>query len=494
MMAYLGYALLVVYGLSLVAITVYCLMQLHLLYYYKKYAFKKQPKTPLNGNADHYPFVTVQLPIFNERFVVERLLDAVSKLDYPQNKLEIQVLDDSTDDTTSILRKKIEQLKTQGHQIELIHRTNRQGFKAGALKEGMQHVKGEFIAIFDADFIPRPNFLRHCVAQFQDPEVGVVQTKWEHINEDYSILTKLQAIQLDVHFSVEQAGRYYGDCLLQFNGTAGMWRKETIFDAGGWKADTLTEDLDLSYRAQLRGWKINYLEHLGSPAELPAEMHSLKSQQFRWTKGGAETARLLLPKIWSSDIPFMKKIHGSAHLLSSSIFVLVFISSVCSVPLVYLLGSIDFNFDVFVVFIVGILALISVYYVAHVENRDEGQSFGKAFLKFIFLFPVFLAMSMGLSFHNTLAVIQGYIGKKSPFVRTPKFNLDDLAKGLNDRRYFKGKLSWKTVFEGFLSIYFLYGFVSGLMNESYYFLLFHLLLFLGFGGICFYSFRHLKYR
>jgi len=234
-----------------------------------------------------------------------------------------------------ISKRKTEEYKAKGFNIDFFHRVDRKGYKAGALKEGMKHAKGEFIAIFDADFLPREDFLLTTVPYFQDEEVGVVQTRWEHINRDYSMLTRLQAMQLNVHFTIEQLGRKVSNCFLQFNGTAGVWRRETIDSAGGWEADTLTEDLDLSYRAQMKGWEIKYLEKFGSPAELPAEMNALKSQQFRWMKGGAENARKLLPKVWNSDMPFSRKLQATSHLLSSGVFLFILIAGLVSVPLMY---------------------------------------------------------------------------------------------------------------------------------------------------------------
>jgi cellulose synthase/poly-beta-1,6-N-acetylglucosamine synthase-like glycosyltransferase len=253
------------------------------------------------------PFVTVQLPIYNEKYVIERLIEAVVDFDYPKSRYEIHILDDSTDDTVDIVRKRVAYYKEQGYQIEQVIRKDRKGFKAGALKDAMPLARGEFIAIFDADFLPRPDFLLQTVPYFEDEKVGVVQTRWEHINEDYSLITRLQAMQLNVHFTVEQKGRQAGNFLLQFNGTAGLWRRETIEDAGGWEADTLTEDLDLSYRAQLKGWKIEFLEHIGSPAELPAEMNSLKSQQFRWMKGEPKRPERCCRRFGSQALVFSRK-------------------------------------------------------------------------------------------------------------------------------------------------------------------------------------------
>ncbi|MCB0616609.1 MAG: glycosyltransferase family 2 protein, partial [Phaeodactylibacter sp.] len=517
-------------------ITVYCLMQFNLLYHYKKFQ-RDEEQPPVDQeihkrvyarqmamsashnykyanayrqNADAallvveeeeneaYPFVTIQLPIFNEMYVVERLIDNIARFDYPRNRFEIHVLDDSTDETIEIVRLKVEEYKAKGLLIEQIRREKRQGFKAGALRDGMKYANGEFLAIFDADFMPNPDFLKKTIPFFEDDNVGVVQTRWEHINQDYSLLTKLQALQLNVHFTVEQVGRMAGDFMLQFNGTAGVWRRETIDDAGGWEADTLTEDFDLSIRAQLKGWKIKYLEEVGSPAELPAEMNAFKSQQFRWMKGGAETARKMLPTVWRSpNLSLRQKVHATSHLLASTIFVFVFLTGIFSVPLLFSLGELielGFSKNFFAYFLAGLLSIIAVYYAANVQAPTHHKSFGKALWSFLVLFPAFLALSMGLALHNTVAVVQGYMGKKSPFVRTPKFNIQSIKDNFMKRNYLNRKLSWTTIFEGLLALYFLGALVGGLMIQNTTFIMFHLMLALGYGAIFFYTVRHLSLR
>ncbi|MEM1122507.1 MAG: cellulose synthase family protein [Bacteroidota bacterium] len=454
---------------------------------------------PVNSNngegpEEEVPFVTVQLPIFNELYVIERLIDRVTEFNYPKDKFEIHVLDDSTDETVEIVRKKVDHYKAKGFNIEQIRRIDRQGYKAGALKEATRQAKGDFIAIFDADFLPHRDFLSKTIPYFQNPKIGVVQTRWEHINQNYSMLTKLQAMQLNVHFTVEQQGRKSGNYLLQFNGTAGVWRKETIESAGGWEADTLTEDLDLSYRAQLKGWEIIFLEKFGSPAELPAEMNGLKSQQFRWMKGGAETAKKMLPTIWQSDLNFGQKFHATGHLLGSTIFIFVFIAGVFSVPLLFALEEIGFDTRYFGIFLIGLLSVVSVYYVANVTAEIKDESYFRKVVKFILLFPVFLALSMGLSLHNTIAVVQGWWGKESPFVRTPKFNINGIKDTFRKQKYFQSNISWTTIFEGLLALYFLFAVVVGWQMEENAFLAYHVLLMMGFGTIFYYSIRHLNLR
>lgn len=496
MSSVVAYIVLGIYILALTYIMIYCLLQLNLLYHYKKFYWKhgKPEYRKAKSTDTDLPFVTIQLPVFNEMYVVERLVDQIIKVDYPKDRFEIHILDDSTDETVEISKRKVAEYKAKGFNIDFFHRVDRKGYKAGALKEGMQHAKGEFIAIFDADFLPRPDFLLTTVPYFDEEKVGVVQTRWEHINRDYSMLTRLQAMQLNVHFTVEQLGRNASNNFLQFNGTAGVWRRATIDDAGGWEADTLTEDLDLSYRAQLKGWKIQYLEKFGSPAELPAEMNGLKSQQFRWMKGGAENARKLLPTVWKSDLGFWKKVHSSVHLLSSTVFLFVFVMGVFSVPALFALQVVGLSASIFKYFFISLLSVIAVYYVANVQAELERQSYIKMLLKFIFLFPLFLALSMGLSLHNTVAVIQGYIGKKSPFIRTPKFNIQSIKDSFQKQNYLAKKLPWTTIFEGLLAVYFLLGMLGGLYIEDLSFVIFHGMLMIGFGSICFYSVRHYYLR
>jgi cellulose synthase/poly-beta-1,6-N-acetylglucosamine synthase-like glycosyltransferase len=523
----LAFFVLAVYTVSLIYITVYCLLQFNLLYHYKQsinptdhpISFEDFPNesapagkrkmagvtssvlsptslAPAIAPDDYYPFVTVQLPIYNEYYVIARLIDAVAKFDYPKDRFEIHILDDSTDETVALVAAKVEEYQAKGFQIEQIIRQARQGFKAGALRDAMVHAKGEFIAIFDADFVPDPIFLQKTIPHFANPEVGVVQTRWEHINQDYSIITRLQALQLNVHFTVEQVGRMNGGHLLQFNGTAGVWRRKTIDAGGGWQPDTLTEDLDLSIRSQLAGYKIHYLEKIGSPAELPVEMNSFKSQQHRWMKGGAETAKKMLPAVWHSNLAFGHKVHATAHLLGSTIFLFVFLCGVFSVPLLFLFSELvqfGFNKNFFAIFLAGLLSVIGIYYTANVQsvaNKEPG--FIKSVVKFILLFPLFLALSMGLSLHNTVAVLQGYQGKKSPFVRTPKFNINTIKDRLTAKKYLNGKLNMVTVGEGILSLYFCFAVWGAFYLHNTTFVVFHSLLALGYGAIFFYSVKHLR--
>jgi cellulose synthase/poly-beta-1,6-N-acetylglucosamine synthase-like glycosyltransferase len=490
------YFLFGIYAAALTFIAVYCSSQVFL---WLDYRFAKRKNSLKKGVEkaslkDDLPFVTIQLPIFNELYVTERFIDNIMKMNYPKDKFQVHILDDSTDETVEITRKKVIEYKAQGFDIEQIIRTDRKGYKAGALKDATPLAKGNLIAIFDADFMPRPDFLLDTIAYFQNEKVGVVQTRWEHINKDYSLLTRLQAMQLDVHFSVEQHGRFSGDSLLQFNGTAGVWRKETIASAGGWESDTLTEDLDLSYRAQIKGWEIIYLEEVGSPAELPVEMNGLKSQQFRWMKGGAENARKNLIRIWNSDIPLKKKLNGTTHLFNSTVFLAVLTAGITSVPLVFLLDDIQFPLATyfFGLFVVSTLAILLVYYEANVRAKFQGGTYGQRLIKFIGYFPIFLSLSMGLSFHNTIAVLEGWSGKKSAFIRTPKFGIQSLNDSFKGTKYLAQKITWTTIMELILTLYFLFGFISGLIIGNPAFLVFHALLVIGYGTITVYTILHLN--
>lgn len=479
-------AVLVIYSIALLFIFAYSLTQATLIIRYFK---NKKLKKNIKLDTSYFPYVTVQLPIYNELYVVERLIDNACQFDYPSNKFEVQVLDDSTDETKGIIKKKVEEWKAKGIDIVHVHRTNRKGFKAGALEEGLAIAKGEFIAIFDSDFLPRLDFLLQTVSYFIDAKIGMVQTKWGHLNRDYSLLTKLQAFGLDAHFTVEQVGRNYRDGFINFNGTAGIWRKTCIVDSGNWQPDTLTEDLDLSYRAQLKDWRFLYLEDIESPAELPPVMSALKTQQYRWTKGGAETARKHLKSVIISNKPFHVKWHGVMHLLNSAIFLSILICSIFSVPLLYI--KVDFPeiknlFLLASLFIVSFIILGSMYYVS------SAKRFNNKFLalcNLLITFPAFLSVSMGLSLHNGIAVIEGYLGRKTPFIRTPKFNLNQKNGKWEGNKYLKTKLNLINLLELLLVFYFAFGVFKGIQINDYGLLPFHLMLSIGFLVVFYYSFK-----
>lgn len=483
----LGYIILGFYVLSLLLILIYSLAQAHLTYSYLR---SKKENKPIPLLPEELPKVTVQLPIFNELYVVERLLRKVAQLDYPSHLLEIQVLDDSTDECLELSRKLVDELAATGLDIQLIERPERTGFKAGALAYGLQQASGEFIAIFDADFLPPKDFLVKTIPYFEDEDIGVVQTKWEHLNQNYNVLTRLLAMALDAHFTVEQKGRNASGSFMNFNGTAGIWRRSCIETSGGWSADTLTEDLDLSYRAQLKGWKMKYLEEFTSPAEIPAFLSAIRSQQYRWNKGGAEVARKNLLTILKSDFSAKVKFHALFHLLNTGVFIPVFISSILSVPLLHFIaeGTIASQFlDFSAVFFIGFV-LLSVFY--WVSFRQHNQNAFTTTTSFLVQFPAFLSVSMGLSLFNTLAVLEGYFGIKTPFIRTPKFNIVGTETSIKKNRYLKSSLPKIALVEGLLAVYFLIALWYGWQHQLYPFLPYHLLLTLGFGAVFYYSIKH----
>jgi len=406
-----------VYTFALVAVSAYGLHRYVLVFLYCRHR-KKVPQPA--GRFEQLPRVTVQLPMYNERRVARRIIEETCRIEYPREKLQIQVVDDSTDDTCRIAREAVAQAKSDGFDIEYIHREDRTGYKAGALANAMKSATGEFITIFDADFIPAPTILKRSVDFFTDPKVCVVQTRWEHLNRNDSLLTRSQAIYLDGHFAIEHVARNRSDRFMSFNGTAGTWRRAAIEDAGGWQHDTLTEDLDLSYRAQLKGWKFVFLPDLTAPAELPPEMGAFKAQQFRWTKGGAQTALKLLPKVLMSKAPLKVKIEAFFHLTCFTMHLYMMILVLLLFPAMYLRAvpmeagtfwRAAFDMSVFT------LATMSaaVFYVA-----SQFVLFGnwRTTLKFL---PVLMALGVGLCVSNSKAILEAIFGKRSEFVRTPKF-------------------------------------------------------------------------
>lgn len=474
--------ILIFYFLSLSVLFAFGMHGLFLLYYYRKYKNKKIVQPPM---PDEFPVVTVQVPLFNELYVSERIVHTICKMNYPKDKLEIQVLDDSTDETQQILKPIVAHYQSEGFNIKYIHRTNRQGFKAGALKEGLKQAEGEFIAIFDADFLPGSDFLMKTIPHFANPNIGMVQTRWEHLNEEFSILTKAQALALDGHFAIEQQVRFQSGFFINFNGTAGIWRKECIIDAGNWHSDTLTEDLDLSYRAQLKGWKFVYLNDVTSPAELPADINALKTQQFRWTKGAVETAKKLLPQVLKSNFSAKHKFESIVHLTSNIVFPFIVIVAILNVPIVLLKNiteSYDFYYSLMSIFVLASVSTFLFYTFAQKTIHLD-------WTKRILLFPLFLAGSMGFAVNNTKAVLEALIGKKSGFVRTPKAGI--IGKTATDalRKSKHRKINPTVYFELLLAAYF----VVGLAISVYYLEIaaipFQLMFFFGFGSVGYLSLK-----
>ncbi len=455
-----------------------------LVYLYNKFKdVKYEPK----GRFEELPKVCIQLPTFNEALVVDRLIDAVCKIDYPKDKMEIQVLDDSTDETQDVLKKIVEEKKKLGFNINYYHRDNRQGFKAGALKEGLEKTDAEFIAIFDADFIPNSDFLNRTIHYFTDPKIGMVQTRWEHLNAEYSILTRAQALALDGHFVMEQQVRNKAGFFINFNGTAGIWRKACIYDAGNWQPDTLTEDLDLSYRAQLKGWKFVFLNDFTSPSELPIEINALKNQQFRWTKGAIETSKKILPLVWKSSIPLKLKLYSTFHLTMNIVFPLIVLAGLLNVPLVYVKNT--GNYDEYFAFMsIFTLAFISSFLMYMYSQKDVYPDWKRR----IYLFPVFMAGSMGFALNNTRAVIEGLFNKKSEFVRTPKFRIETSTDNPHPKRkkYAVTKISPMIMLELLFAIWALFGIGLAAYYSEIAAIPFLSMYFLGYGVIAVMSIKH----
>ena len=475
----------VIYGLCLVLVFFYSCLQLSLAIAYVRNKKKTNVAPKPVYDPATTPKVTIQLPMFNELYVAERIIETIAQFDYPADKLQIQVLDDSTDETKDVIAKKVAEVAARGVNIQHIHRVDRTGYKAGALDAAMDRVEGDFIAIFDADFIPDPDFLIRTMPSFDADNIGVVQTRWGHINKTYSILTELQAFGLNGHFAIEQGGRSSAGHYINFNGTGGIWRKKCIEDAGGWEHDTLTEDLDLSYRAQIKGWKFRYLEDVIAPAELPITMSALKSQQHRWMKGGAEC----FVKMWkrlltAKNVKFADRVHGLSHLFNSSVFMFILVVSLLSLVVLHIKDSFsDLNYilQYMAFFIVSTIFLMYYYWNSY---RDKTERKFNSFIRFVGRFFQFLVVSMGLSLSNTVAVIEGYLGIKSSFVRTPKFNVS-VKSEFKGNKYDKKSLSIINIMEGILMIVFGYTAVVRAVYGDFGMLPFHLMLACGYGVIFF---------
>jgi cellulose synthase/poly-beta-1,6-N-acetylglucosamine synthase-like glycosyltransferase len=426
----MGFFLHNVYLSILGILAIYGIHRMQLVLMYIRRRGEKTPLPPLN---EPLPQLTVQLPIFNERYVACRLIEAVSKFDYPKDRMEIQVLDDSTDETVQLVSELVSNLAREGWDIRHIHRSSRKGFKAGALKNGLQQARGEFIAVFDADFIPHSDILKKLIPYFSDPGIGMVQARWGHINQDYSLLTRVQSLILDSHFIVDQVARNRTGRFFNFNGTAGIWRKQCIEDAGGWHEDTLTEDLDLSYRAQLAGWRFLMVPGVVVPAELPVEVGGFLRQQFRWAKGAIQTLRKQLGRILKSPIPFCVKLEATLHLTNNLVYPLSLILAVLILPVMLLRsvapsGTTDFLELILFIIITGSIFL---YYGLSIWDLYPDNK-----RRWLFI-PVLMSIGLGLGVNNSRAVLEALVGWKSPFHRTPKYGI------MSDRDQCHGKIYYK---------------------------------------------------
>jgi cellulose synthase/poly-beta-1,6-N-acetylglucosamine synthase-like glycosyltransferase len=467
-------ALLIPYFIVLIILAAYGAHRYWLVYLYYKY--KKNKTTGPAAHFDDLPRVTVQLPIFNEQYVVDRLLDAVCKLDYPREKLDVQLLDDSTDETVLVARALVERYAALGHPVTYLHRDNRSGFKAGALAEGLKTAKGEFVAIFDADFVPPPDFLLKCIHHFTDPKVGMVQTRWTHINRNYSFLTEVEAMLLDGHFVMEHSGRARSGVFFNFNGTAGMWRRVAIDEAGGWEHDTLTEDTDLSYRAQLKGWKFIYLQDVECPAELPVEMTAFKTQQARWAKGLIQVSKKILPKVFSSDAPRQVKVEAWYHLTANLSYPLMIVLSVLLLPAMiirFYQGWFQMLYIDLPLFMASTFSISSFYLVS------QKELFPKTWPRALLYLPFLMALGIGLTITNTRAVLEALVGKQTAFARTPKYRVESKKDKVGATKYRK-RLGWVPWIELVIGTYFALAVYYAIDNENYFTVPFLLLFVLGY--------------
>ncbi len=467
-------ALLIPYFIVLIILAAYGAHRYWLVYLYYKHK-KNKTKEP-SAHFDEPPRVTVQLPIFNEQYVVERLLDAVCRLDYPREKLDIQLLDDSTDETVEVARILVERYAALGNPVVCLHRDNREGFKAGALEAGLKTAKGEFVAIFDADFVPPSDFLLKCIHHFTDPKVGMVQTRWTHINRNYSLLTQVEAILLDGHFVLEHSGRSRSGVFFNFNGTAGMWRRSAIDEAGGWEHDTLTEDTDLSYRAQLKGWKFLYLQDVECPAELPVEMTAFKTQQARWAKGLIQVSKKILPKVFASDASRHVKIEAWYHLTANLSYPLMIVLSVLLLPAMvirFYQGWFQMLYIDLPLFVASTFSISSFYLVS------QKELFPKSWLRSLLYLPLLMSLGIGLTITNTIAVLEALVGKQTAFARTPKYRVESKKDRVGAKKYRK-RLGWVPWIELLIGTYFALTVYYAIDNENYFTVPFLLLFVIGY--------------
>ncbi len=466
--------LLVPYFAVMVLLSCYGLHRYQLVYRYYKHR-KHATKEPTSYFAE-LPAITVQLPLYNEQFVVDRLIQACCSLEYPREKLEIQVLDDSTDETTRFAQATVERYQALGHNISYLHRTDRHGFKAGALDAGLNVARGEFIAIFDADFVPPADWLMRVVHHLSDPKIGMVQTRWTHLNRDYSFLTQVEAILLDGHFVLEHGARSRMGLFFNFNGTAGMWRRTTIHEAGGWQHDTLTEDTDLSYRAQLKGWTFRYLQDVECPAELPIEMTAFKTQQARWAKGLIQTSMKILPRVFKSDAPLKVKMEAFYHLTANISYPLMVVLSTLLMPAMI----IRFYQGWFQMLVIDLpLFMASSFSISSFYLVSQKELFPKNWYRTFLYMPCLMSLGIGLTVTNTIAVMEALFGIKSAFKRTPKYRVERRGQRTQASKYRK-RLGFVPWIELLFGCYFVLTIWYAIVNENYFTLPFLLLFVLGY--------------
>jgi cellulose synthase/poly-beta-1,6-N-acetylglucosamine synthase-like glycosyltransferase len=460
------------YFFVVIILAVYGWHRYYLVYLY----MKNRDKQPKMGPAlSPTPVVTIQLPLYNEMYVADRLIDAVCRIEYPRELLEIQVLDDSTDETRSIAELAVRRFAAQGIDIKYFHRDDRTGYKAGALEAGLKVARGEFVGIFDADFIPTTDFLVRLMPHFADAGVGMVQARWGHINQDYSLLTKIQAILLDGHFVLEHGGRNSGGRFFNFNGTAGIWRRTAIDDAGGWQHDTITEDLDLSYRAQLRGWRFVFVPDVIAPAEVPVEMNAFKSQQHRWAKGSIQTCKKLLPQILRSKAPLGVKIEAFFHLTANFNYILMCILSVLIFPSMvirYNMGWYEMLLIDVPLFFAATFSFCNFYLVCQREIYPDWRARAK-------YVPFLMSVGIGLSINNARAVVEAMFNSKSEFTRTPKYRIEANADEWIGKKY-RQSVAVQPLIELAFGLYFTWTAFYALANGIYGTLPFLLLFMVGF--------------
>lgn len=452
----IGTFVITLYFLLLVVLAIF---GAHRYYNLSIYLKTRNQKIEPKGYFEELPPVTVQIPVYNEKYVIARVIDAVCRLDYPKEKLQIQVLDDSTDDTTAIAAEKVRFYKAQGFDIELYHRNHRKGYKAGALEDGLKVAKGDFIAIFDADFVPPRDFLKKIIHYFTDPKVGMVQARWGHINRSTNLLTKVQSIFLDGHFLIEHVARNRSGRFFNFNGTAGIWRKEAIFDAGGWEHDTLTEDIDLSYRAQMKGWKFIYLPEIVVPAELPVDIHAFKTQQHRWAKGAMQVAKKLLPVIFRSNLRFDIKAEAFFHMCGNIAYLLMVPFSLLVFPVMLLRRGLGLEKLIIIDAPLFILATASVgaFYLVTIKDLYKDWP---SMVKYL---PALMAIGIGLAVNNAWAVVEALLDKPSEFERTPKYGIVSEKQDWR-RKIYKGRRTWVTWIELLLAVYFNFAVYSAIKH------------------------------